>query len=298
MSKDKMENAYRVAHELLKDRLKEFAPQELKDIEAIEAADVLVVRGQYDHIETVFKHAQAPYTLIQPQDLEGARLRPDQILFINCPGILSPKALRKLPNFVSEGGFLFTTDWALKHVLEPAFPGVVEFNRKPTGDEVIRIEIVEHEDPFLKSILDEEDDPQWWLEGSSYPIHILDVERVNVLITSKELEERHGEAPVFITFDHGEGKVYHMISHFYLQRTETRTARHDESSIEYIKAKGLATENIAKYASMGAGDLKAAAVESALASDAMIHAVFIEKQRWNRKQRKKGMPDGDEKEGS
>jgi len=51
--------------------------------------------------------------------------------------------------------------------------------------------------------------------GSSYPIRILDEKKVRVLVSSKQLGERYGEAPVFITFDHGEGKVYHMISHFY-----------------------------------------------------------------------------------
>ena len=47
-----------------------------------------------------------------------------------------------------------------------------------------------------------------------------------VLITSRELGEKYGERPVAVWFRWGEGDVFHMISHYYLQRTEERTARH------------------------------------------------------------------------
>jgi hypothetical protein len=111
----------------------------------------------------------------------------------------------------------------LKHVLEPAFPGVVEFNQRQTADEVVRVEILDTADPFLNSLLGPNDDPQWWLEGSSYPIRILDENKVHVLVKSKDIQEKYGESPVFVTFDYEGGKIYHMISHFYLQRSETRT---------------------------------------------------------------------------
>ncbi len=56
MPKDTMHSAYRVAGELIKDRLKEQNPDALRELEGIKDADVIITRGQYDHIENVFKH--------------------------------------------------------------------------------------------------------------------------------------------------------------------------------------------------------------------------------------------------
>ena len=145
--------------------------------------------------------SQTPFNLIDPGELNNADLRPDQIVFVNCPGYIQASGLRKLTAFVVDGGFLFTTDWALKHVLEKAFPGYVKFNEKATADEVVRVEVLDNKDPFLKSILGPGDDPQWWLEGSSYPIRVLDEENVNILVTSQDIKRRYGEAP-FLIIDH------------------------------------------------------------------------------------------------
>jgi hypothetical protein len=294
MTKESMNSAYRVAQELLKDRLKDTSPETLRELEQIHAADVIVVRGVHDHIEDVFEHADTPFTAVNPEDLGKAQLRPDQIIFVNCPGKLTPGGLRKIKMFVEEGGFLFTTDWALKHILEEIFPGFVEYNLQPTRDEVVRIEVLESEDPFLKSVLDEEDDPQWWLESSSYPIRILDKDKVKVLLSSKEIEERYGEAPVFITFDYGQGKIYHMISHFYLQRNETRTARHAAPSKEYLKQKGISMDLMDKYQQMGTDKLETGSVESAYTSQTMITSVLLTKRKHDRR-RRKGKEDDDKK---
>jgi hypothetical protein len=274
-----MESAYRVAEELLKDRLRKEAPEALQELEDLKAADIIVTLGQYDHIERVFNLGGIPHTKVPPGAIDDAELRPDQVIFVNCAGNFTPKGLRKLHGFVTEGGFLFTTDWALKHVLEPAFPGFVEYNGESTADAVVRVEVLAKDDPFLSSLLGPDDDPQWWLEGSSYPIRILDREKVQVLVTSKELEEKWGEAPVFVTFPYGKGRIYHMISHFYLQRTETRTGRHKGSSYDFLAEKGVTQEEYAKYAGLGASDADLASVESAYASRSMVSRVLLEKKR-------------------
>lgn len=272
-----MNNAYRIAGELLKDRLKDVDPGTLSELKNIKKADVIVVEGRYDHIEQVLSLAGTPFTLIMPQHLDDAELRPDQIIFINCPGQIGPRGLRKLTTFVSSGGFLFTTDWALKHVLEPAFPGFVEFNQKKTADEVVRVEILDAADPFLKSLLGPNDDPQWWLEGSSYPIRILNEKKVHVLVKSKAIQDKYGESPVFITFDYDEGKIYHMISHFYLQRSETRTKRQKASGADYLNEKEIPMELRAKYAKMGIDKSTLGDVESAFTSSAMMNKIIFDK---------------------
>ena len=81
--------------------------------------------------------------------------------------------------------------------------------------------------PTYTGFIDQEKDaaPVWWLEGSSYPIEILDKRRVKVLVRSDDLKKRYKHDPVIVRFDWGKGTVYHMISHFYLQRSETRTKK-------------------------------------------------------------------------
>lgn len=277
MSKSDMTGSYRIAKELFRDRLGRHSPQDVDLLDQLHAADVIVVGGEYDHIEQVLAISDTPYTLIRPALLEEARLRSDQVVFVNCPGKLGKRGLRNLDAFVRAGGFLFTTDWALRHVIEKIFPGVLAYNDRPTGDEVVRVEILDRDDSLMSSVLDESDDPQWWLEGSSFPIRILNPNRVRVLIQSKELEARHGEAPVFVSFPCEKGEVYHMISHFYLQRSETRTARHAAPSTDYLMAKGV--QDMARFKELDTDSFPTSSVESAYTSYAMIKAVMLKKKR-------------------
>ncbi|MDH3425003.1 MAG: hypothetical protein OEN00_18530, partial [Gemmatimonadota bacterium] len=217
MTQSSMDRAYKIAEELIKDRLKEEAPDLAAELDEIEEADIVVVQGVHDHIQRVLGLAGTRFALIHPTQITSADLRPDQVMFINCGAKFDKRGINVVRTFVEEGGFLFTTDWALKDVLEPAFPGYVEYNGKPTADEVVRVVIHDQDDPLLATLIGPDDDPQWWLEGSSYPIRVLQPEKVKVIISSKEIERRYGESPVFVMFELGEGRIYHMISHFYLQ---------------------------------------------------------------------------------
>lgn len=246
-SDPKMKKAYELASSLIRDRLEAEDKENLDIMDEISSDDVIVIEGQYDHIHLVLKHSKIPFTQIQPSQLAEMELRSDQTIFINCMGSFDATLARKLSTFVNSGGQLITTDWCLKSVLEVGFPGYVEYNNNATSDEVVRIEIVDKEDSVLKGFLDEDTDPQWWLEGSSYPIKILDEEKVSVLIKSKQLKEKYGENPVVIRFNHGDGVVYHMISHFYLQRTEIRDAKQEMGASAYSMSMGSSMKSQAMY---------------------------------------------------
>lgn len=269
-----MERAYRLADELLKDKLRALAPEALDELESVAEEDVIVTTGCYDWIQNVFKQGGIEHRTVDPKRLDRMNLDPDQVVFVNCPGTFSRKGVHRLRQFVHDGGFLFTTDWALQNVVEPAFPGYVEYNGRPTNDDVVQVELVATDDPFLQSIIGPNDEPQWWLEGSSYPIRILREDDVQVLIRSRELEQKYGEAPVLVAFDFGEGRVYHMISHFYLQRTETRTERHAMDSATYLREQGIDEATWGKYRSMGAGSTTLGAVESAFMSQGTMKSIL------------------------
>ena len=280
MIKDKMSTAYRVAQEMIKDKLKDVDEDMAAEFEELGQSEVIVSKGVHDYIEQVFNGIGLKHNLINPQQFEKIDLDPDKIIFINCPGNVSSKGLRNLVTFVEKGGFLFTTDWALRHVIEPGFPGYIKYNNRPTSDEVVRVDILAEEDPFLQSLIGPNDDPQWWLEGSSYPIEILNHKEVDILIKSKEIEKKYGESAVFVTFDYGKGKIYHMISHFYLQRAETRTARHAKSGAEYANEKlNMDPYRKEKYMNMGIDDANLSDVEAAYSSSSIMNKILWDKRK-------------------
>jgi hypothetical protein len=271
---DKRERAYKAAATITREQMRRDAPDRARVLDEVEKSDVVVVTGQYDRVQQVLEALEVEHTVIDPHELDRLRLRPEQLLIVNCPGQISSHAVTRVRAFVEAGGSLFTTDWALKHVIEPAFPGVLAFNERPTADDVVRIEVKDPDNIYLQGVMDGQDDPQWWLEASSYPIRVLDAERVQVLITSKELGEKYGEEPVAVWFRWGHGEVFHMISHYYLQRTELRTQRHQAPAASYFAEKGL---GVSLDMCADIGDLSLADVESAKPSASFMANVMIEK---------------------
>lgn len=268
------QRAYRAGASMARERLRREAPEDAAALDEVKESDVVVVRGCFDHVEQVLGALDMPHTAIDDRQLARIELRPEQLLVVNCPGTVGGHQIPKIRDFVAAGGSLFTTDWALKHVVEPCFPGVISYNERPTRDDVVRIEVTDHDNPFLKGVMDGADDPQWWLEGSSYPIRVEDTERVKVLIKSRDLGDRYGESPVAVLFEHGEGEVFHMISHYYLQRTEFRTARHSQAAATYWDEKGMAVP-----AMLDIDDLSVADVEAAQSSTRLFSNVIAQKKR-------------------
>jgi hypothetical protein len=252
------------------------APLGEEALRRVTASDVVVVEGCYDRVQLVLAALGLPHTSIRVDQLGRTPLGADQLRVINCPGHVPARAIPRIREFVARGGSLFTTDWALRHVLEPAFPGLVEFNERPTADDVVRIEVKAGDNRFLKGVLDDGDDPQWWLEGSSYPIRVLDPDRVEVLITSRELKDRCGEAPVAVLIRFGQGEIFHMVSHCFLQRTDLRNARHQQAGAAFAAEKGVVLEPELQVA---AEELRLGDVESAAASSRWLANIVADKKR-------------------
>jgi len=270
-SKD-MKKAYEVSGKAIREKIRKDVPLDEEYLKKVSDSDVIVVRERFDRAEDVLKAMEIPHVIIDTQDVDRAELNPSQVVFINCPGRLSRDGIAKIRTFVEEGGFLVTTDWALKHVIEPAFPGILRYNQQPTRDDVVRVEILDCGHQFLEGLISTDEDPQWWLEGSSYPIEILDKDKVEVLITSEEMEAKYGEAPIAVTFNYGAGSVFHIVSHYYLQRADLRTARHKQTASEYFATKGVAPDAAMEDVSLGSA-------ESAYTSAGLISKVIIEKQK-------------------
>ncbi len=219
---EEMRDSYEASAWYSKTKLRKENPELADALESVKKSNVIVVSGEYDKCELILDMAEIPYSLVSTSFMENLTLSPHQILFINCPGYLGDKALSNIKKFVVEGGLLITTDWALTSVIEKNFPETIIYNKNPTSDDVVKIQVKDSTNSIVSDFLKLDSEPMWWLEGSSYPIKIINPEQVRVLIYSDELKEKYGESPVIVEFNWYEGKVIHMISHFYLQRTETR----------------------------------------------------------------------------
>lgn len=246
-----MDEAYKLANEMVREKLYREDRSNIKVLDDLTKNDIVVINGTYDHIGQVLNSLKIPFVEIDQSQLISAKLEPHQTVFVNCASGFSPDMARKLATFVEAGGQLITTDWALLNVIQVAFPNTIAYNERATADEVVRVEVVDKQDSVVLGFLDEKAAPVWWLEGSSYPIKVLNPEKVKVLIKSKELKEKYGEEAVVVRFNHGKGTVYHMLSHLYLQRTETREGKQELAATEYFKDKGASNETISKAAGSG-----------------------------------------------
>lgn len=281
----KMQKAYSASAKILKAKMKKERAEDLELLDRAKDDSIAIVKGTYDKIELVMDAIGTDYILLETAAVGRIEFEPDQILIINCPGTIDKEGINEIKRFVSKGGFLLTTDWALKNVLEKAFPKYVKYTGKNTRDDVVGIEIVDKSHPFLQGMFSKVANPQWWLEGSSYPIQILDKSAVQILVESSELKKKYGESPVIIVFEYGEGTVMHMISHYYLQRSDLRTARHKKSAAEYAASEMALSEK-----DVDMKDLKGVSlgeVESAYTSAQFISNIIVEKQKSIAKKSKK-----------
>lgn len=268
----------RTAAKILHAKLANEDPEALKALKSVSNKDVVVVGGSMDHIEQVLDAANMRYTLVPPNQVAELDLTADQIVMVNCPGHMPMESVERIERFVRAGGLLYTTDWALKNVIEKAFPKTIKHNGQSTGDHVTPVHIKHvHHNLMSDMLLRANDQPQWWLEGGSYPISILDAQRVEVLAESKEMNSKYGAAPVVVRFPWHDGQVIHVVSHFYRQvktKGEIQSAKDGVKALEGLTEEQKSSISAAPAASANMGD-----VASSYAFQRMTTNIVADKQK-------------------
>jgi hypothetical protein len=234
--------------------------------------DVAVYAGSFDRVEDILACLNVPCTM----NPDASKLDA-QIIFVNCSSGYDKVLIEHLSQQVYEGKWLVSSDWALGRFIEPAFPGMVKFTGRATGDEVISVE------PSLNSLWSDVvvlgADPQWWLEGSSHPIAILNSDKVAIEAASHDLLSRHSAPVVAVSFDWGKGHVFHVISHFWCKRSRTPTQRHQGPCTDFLKAgMKLSDDSIDKVlaiAQITSDTLNFAQLQSAVTSTELIAQLCI-----------------------
>jgi len=199
---------------------------------------ILAINGKFEKPKKVIEHMYAfEKRIIKPRDVMKVDLNQYDVVLIGCPGSEIPTAAHpRIKDYVNRnGGWVLSTDWCIRSIVEYIFPGFIRWNEKRTGDEVVACQIIEPNHPFLDGVLGEiqqskwqkaaskntkKDEFRWWLENRSFPIEVLNHQAVKVLIASWELQNRYAASPVLMYFDYGQagGRVIHMISHTHLQK--------------------------------------------------------------------------------
>lgn len=267
-----MKKAYEVAAIAVRQRLAEQRPEDLHVLNKLRKQDVAVYAGSFDRAEDILACLKIPCTM----NSDASKLDA-QIIFVNCSSSYDKALIEHLSQQVNEGKWLVSSDWALGRFIEPAFPGMVKFTGRATGDEVISVE------PSLNSLWSDVvvlgTDPQWWLEGSSHPIAILNPDKVVIEAGSHDLLSRHSAPVVAVSFDWGKGHVFHVISHFWCKRSRTPTQRHQGPCTDFLKA-GMklsddSIDKVLEIAQIAADTLNFAQLQSAVTSTELIAQLCI-----------------------
>lgn len=278
-----MRKANRAAAEILQRRMQESRPDEYKLLREAAGADVVVVSGAYDRVQDVLRAVQIKHVVIPPSLLEKLPLLSTQTLMLNCPGDISAAAVQKVRSFVERGGYLVSTDWALRTTAQ-AFPGTIEHNGKTTPNDVVAVHVHDEKEPLLTHVKVMREHPRWWLEGASYPIRIRDKQRVRVLMSSEEMTKKYGDGAVVVAFSWQQGKVLHMTSHFFLQQSKLVAEGEKQKGSAFAKGAGLSEREVEELRQKGVNvdEVKAGELNSAYSMQQVSTNLIVEKQGRNK----------------
>ena len=232
--------------------------------------EILVVEGEYDHVELVLAALKIPHKNISFegfQDLLNGkkagllggddgkpvagsveRLDPRRhIVVINCTGMeLGSKEAKALDTFVTRGGYLLTTDWSLA-ILGDAFP---EYVRVDTGDALdgshpVKLKASSLKHPLLADLRKPDAAFDWWFEAETYSAKVKNKQAVTVLAICPEYDD----TPVALTWEMGanvsggargaRGRVLHFVSHLEQQEFDEDGAYNLQMAfLNFVKLKG------------------------------------------------------------
>jgi hypothetical protein len=180
-------------------------------------ANVVVVRGSADHMEQVLTQAKVKFVAVDPAELPELALNAKQVLMVNCTGDMSEQARERVRRFVAAGGFLYTTDHAVKQLIEPLFPNTIAY-AGTTEEHVFPVRVKgTDEDRGLLNSLGGNSKEMWQTAGGGYTFKILDPKRVTVLMDSPQIAKMYGSGLVAARFRYEDGQVIHVTGHFYTQ---------------------------------------------------------------------------------
>jgi hypothetical protein len=173
---------------------------------------VVEVKGQWDDSGHVMHNFGITFTRVAPGHLAEANLADTSMLVVDCAGNVPPAGLAAIKNFVHEGGFLLTTDWALDGCLTRAIPGYISWNGGYSSSTLVDATVVDADPDLLAGAVGR---AFWKLDPKCQTVHVQRRD-VEVLVRSHQLlrEDPDQQGILAVTFNYGKGKVLHLVGHF------------------------------------------------------------------------------------
>lgn len=188
-------------------------PQFAMSLATNDPIEVIEVKGQWDKADRTLNNLGIPHTVIPARQLDSVGLARARVLVINCDGNIGRPSLQGIRDFVTRGGYLLTTDWALNNMLKQTFPGYVEWNKGKSRGNVVDAHVVAPEREFFQGTVT---NASWKLDDESQTIRVLKPDTVKVLAISRDLAplDPDGKGILAVVFPFGKGKVMHLVGHF------------------------------------------------------------------------------------
>jgi hypothetical protein len=175
--------------------------------------EVINIKGQWDDSGHALHNFGIPFTKISPNRINDAALAGTKVLIVDCAGELQPDELRTVGQFVHNGGYLITTDWALDGCLTRAIPGYVMWNSGYSPSEIVDAHVMTPDNEFVKACASK---AYWKLDSKCETVKVMRPDQVTVLVRSRLLmrDDPDQAGVLAFTFNYGKGKVLHLVGHF------------------------------------------------------------------------------------
>lgn len=174
---------------------------------------VIQVKGRWDDSGRTLRALGIQYERVGSGDLEDMSFDNVKVLIVDCAGSVPRESLQRIRDFVARGGYLLATDWALDNLVEKAFPGYVEYDRKKNAEAIYDAYVVNPEPVLFANAVT---NAHWKMDEASHLMRVLKPGSVRVLARSRKLEKEDpgGQGVLAVTFPFGKGYVMHTVGHF------------------------------------------------------------------------------------
>ena len=179
----------------------------------ISPRSVIAVKGRWDDSGRTLRALGIPYERVGSGDLEDMSFDNVKVLIVDCAGTVPRESLQRIRDFVARGGYLLATDWALDNLVEKAFPGYIEYDRKKNAQAIYDAYVVNPEPVLFANAVT---NAHWKMDEASHLLRVLKPGSVRVLARSRKLEQEDpgGQGVLAVTFPFGKGYVMHTVGHF------------------------------------------------------------------------------------
>ena len=185
--------------------------------------DVVVLESRGDRMQEVLERQEIVHRETASSRVAADGLDAGGVFVSNCTGELEAGDVERLEWFLTVGGYLCGSCWALTETVGRVAPGYLD--RLPTRDEVMdQVEAgpCTAESPYLEGVFGEAVVPVYHLVGA-HLLRVLRPEAVEVLVDSPACAERWGGGTLAAWFRHGHGTVLVSANHFRAQGLEQVT---------------------------------------------------------------------------